>query len=1048
MSDKKRPTSYFYKLAFWKRGSSERWNKSSINAKGNCRKNLPSFPAPKPPSNETSEIKCKLTYSGADDFAASGYYDTVGGESILSKRGLNNTYLRPIDNENSSGSHYQAGEPGNEEHLYLEMVAEMDKASQDIALDKMLVSKEETKPPPLPPKSLALHDEKDVEREKALNTNERVLALIENQKVTQKTLFVNYENPAIPPRRPTLPHQDRRESIDIAAGEYTSCAQYKMSQEDQIDGNTTDRGSIGSSKTCPDVVCIREVPDSISKEDMTKYLEKKMSISDDFFNVIPGEKGLVIVEFFKKIDLKTLDNALKSESAELDFCQVYTPKSVLVSSSELVLDDTTLKQYFHRFENLGKITKLTPMDYGMMDVTFESHEAVYGICANWKHCIRDKQVYVSPLYKCKFGHVWHKELHEKINLPDDIHLENMDPLLASLIHSSTSVVQCFDRKLLKTHAKLTIGKDKNDIVIKCLLTSESPGVNVHAKQWREKTSKFWENIVNKLISKEEIHVSEEHMERVKKRQRKYEEEGIEGIFVEFHDDPGDFWIEIIGFDEKVEKVCKCYRNFIKHVEEQVQLPSRQIDRMQQEGLFEELESNNDVVIDKKFGQGHIIITGVQEDVDNTKDEIFSNLRTWTEKAKRQYTTKKIQEEADEQHLYEELDNVKDEQIYVNSEPTYEAPTKDDPKMTCRHGTTIKILSGELGRQKADVLVCSTNSDLKLGIAGVGKNLLQHGGDDLQNECDKKYPSGIGFDQIATIPGGKLECRCIYLGRLRNWIEGQSQYAKTILCNFVYDCLIKAASKKGLQSVAFPALGTGALGYPIESVAEMMFKGVMNFDAESKKSLDVSFVIYHKDTKTLNAFEDHRQLMTKMNPYITPRCHFDVIIEGISLPDKKVDVMVCNALKNLEFVWGALLNAIRQKGGADMENDCRTRYPNGIETDKLAVVNPGGLPCSRIYFGVLPSYKNDPHSAEKALHKLVYDSLDMASNCGKSTIAFPPMGTGILEYPHQRAAGVMYNAIKDFDKKTKLYTLKEIYFTILPTDLKSWDAFCVEHNAQK
>lgn len=82
------------------------------------------------------------------------------------------------------------------------------------------------------------------------------------------------------------------------------------------------------------------------------------------------------------IDLKTLDNALKSESAELDFCQVYTPKSVLVSSSELVLNDTTLKQYFHRFENLGKITKLTPMDYGMMDVTFESHEGMIFLLHN------------------------------------------------------------------------------------------------------------------------------------------------------------------------------------------------------------------------------------------------------------------------------------------------------------------------------------------------------------------------------------------------------------------------------------------------------------------------------------------------------------------------------------------------------------------------------------------------------------------------------------------------------------------------------------------
>lgn len=72
---------------------------------------------------------------------------------------------------------------------------------------------------------------------------------------------------------------------------------------------------------------------------------------------------------------------------------------------------------------------------------------------------------------------------------------------------------------------------------------------------------------------------------------------------------------------------------------------------------------------------------------------------------------------------------------------------------------------------------------------------------------------------------------------------------------------------------------------------------------------------------------------------------------------------------------------------------------------------------------------------------------MASNCGKSTIAFPPMGTGILEYPHQKSARIMYNAVKEFDKKTKLSVMKEVYFTILPTDLKAFDAFCAENTAQ-
>ncbi|KAJ8317651.1 hypothetical protein KUTeg_005555 [Tegillarca granosa] len=116
--------------------------------------------------------------------------------------------------------------------------------------------------------------------------------------------------------------------------------------------------------------------------------------------------------------------------------------------------------------------------------------------------------------------------------------------------------------------------------------------------------------------------------------------------------------------------------------------------------------------------------------------------------------------------------------------------------------------------------------------------------------------------------------------------------------------------------------------------------------------------------SFQAFENQRRKLTTTFFYITPKRHINVIIEPISLLEKKVDVMVCNAPKNLEFVWGALLKAIRRQGGDDMENDCRTKYPKGIQANELAVVNPGGLSCSQIYFGYLPFYKTDPKYAEK------------------------------------------------------------------------------------
>lgn len=66
-----------------------------------------------------------------------------------------------------------------------------------------------------------------------------------------------------------------------------------------------------------------------------------------------------------------------------------------------------------------------------------------------------------------------------------------------------------------------------------------------------------------------------------------------------------------------------------------------------------------------------------------------------------------------------------------------------------------------------------------------------------------------------------------------------------------NCLA-AATKSGYCSVAFPALGTGNLGYPKIEVARMMFSNVELFghNNPSTSIKDVRFVIYEKDTEVL------------------------------------------------------------------------------------------------------------------------------------------------------------------------------------------------------
>lgn len=60
-----------------------------------------------------------------------------------------------------------------------------------------------------------------------------------------------------------------------------------------------------------------------------------------------------------------------------------------------------------------------------------------------------------------------------------------------------------------------------------------------------------------------------------------------------------------------------------------------------------------------------------------------------------------------------------------------------------------------------------------------------------------------------------------------------------------------ASSKQCSSIAFPALGTGNLGFQSDEVSQIMTSAVLEFSEKYKGSkIQIFFVIFPKDTKTL------------------------------------------------------------------------------------------------------------------------------------------------------------------------------------------------------
>lgn len=58
-----------------------------------------------------------------------------------------------------------------------------------------------------------------------------------------------------------------------------------------------------------------------------------------------------------------------------------------------------------------------------------------------------------------------------------------------------------------------------------------------------------------------------------------------------------------------------------------------------------------------------------------------------------------------------------------------------------------------------------------------------------------------------------------------------------------------AEGKGHKSIAFPAIGTGALGFSKKEVAHIMSKAVADFAQISQKRIEVHFVIFPSDIDT-------------------------------------------------------------------------------------------------------------------------------------------------------------------------------------------------------
>ena len=154
------------------------------------------------------------------------------------------------------------------------------------------------------------------------------------------------------------------------------------------------------------------------------------------------------------------------------------------------------------------------------------------------------------------------------------------------------------------------------------------------------------------------------------------------------------------------------------------------------------------------------------------------------------------------------------------------------------GVTIECVKGDIASQ-ADItaVVNAANAQLRMG-GGVAGAIHRAAGPGLSEECRSLAPIAVGE---AVITGGhNLPNR--YVIHCLGPVYGTDKPENELLAR-CYRNALRLAEKHEIDSIAFPAISTGAFDYPVEEAASVAVSNVLEMTSELKYVKRIRFVLY-------------------------------------------------------------------------------------------------------------------------------------------------------------------------------------------------------------
>ncbi|NPV60830.1 MAG: macro domain-containing protein [Actinobacteria bacterium] len=167
--------------------------------------------------------------------------------------------------------------------------------------------------------------------------------------------------------------------------------------------------------------------------------------------------------------------------------------------------------------------------------------------------------------------------------------------------------------------------------------------------------------------------------------------------------------------------------------------------------------------------------------------------------------------------------------------------------------TIECVRGDITRQPdMDAIVNAANAQLMPG-GGVAGAIHRAAGRGLAEECRPLAPIKPGE---AVITGGH-DLPNPHVIHCLGPVYGRDEPSDKLLAD-CYRNALRLAEENGLASVAFPAISTGAFGYPLEPAARVALSTVVEAASSLKSVKTIRFVLFGQ-----NDLEVHEKVLREL-----------------------------------------------------------------------------------------------------------------------------------------------------------------------------------------